>query len=291
MMPEYHIGSLDEASRKALAEGELNCTENTEPRPIFLDSRTWTKAVLHAKRSVSWDTRIFSFKLEHDDQTFGLPTGQHVMMRICDLDTKENVIRSYTPISETNAKGYLEVLVKIYFDTMERQGGKMTKAMDALPIGGTIDFKGPIGKFQYLSRGRCSINGVERMLKKFYMICGGSGITPIYQVFRAVMQDPEDQTYCVVLDCNRLEEDILCKDELDTYSMANEHKSNVLFTLTKGSENWKGHRGRIGPEMLTKYVPKTDDSMILICGPESLEKSAHLALNDQGWADEDMLFF
>src|SRR3954447_1449399 len=147
MMPSYHIGSLDEASRRVLSEGEPQ-NESSEPRPIFLDTRVWNKAVLHSKTAVSWDTRIFTFKLEHDEQHLGLPTGQHLMIRLRDPATREAIIRSYTPISETAKRGYLDVLVKVYFDTKERKGGKMTKAMDSLPIGHSIDFKGPIGKFE-----------------------------------------------------------------------------------------------------------------------------------------------
>jgi nitrate reductase (NAD(P)H) len=291
MMPDYHIGSLDEASRKILAEGERTTSSSEGPRPIFLNPRVWTPAALHAKRSVSWDSRIFTFKLEHDDQEFGLPTGQHVMMRLKDLETKEAVIRSYTPISETTAKGYLDVLVKIYFDTQERKGGSMTKSMDALLIGESIDFKGPIGKFQYLGRGLCSVNDKERKVKRFYMICGGSGVTPIYQVFRAVMQDPEDNTKCVVLDGNRLEEDILCKEELDYFADNNPDKCKLLYTLTKSMESWTGLKGRIGPELLKEHIEKTEESMVLICGPEALEKAVHSSLNKQGWEDDELLFF
>ena len=67
MMPDYHIGTLDEAGRKGLTEGEVT-TESSEPRPVFLDSRTWNKAILHSKKIVSWDTRIFTFKIDHEDQ-------------------------------------------------------------------------------------------------------------------------------------------------------------------------------------------------------------------------------
>jgi nitrate reductase (NAD(P)H) len=290
MMPEYHIGSLDEASIRALVEGPAAPTSDT-PRPTFLDTRLWTKAVLHAKRSVSWDSRIFTFKLEHDEQEFGLPTGQHVMMRLRDQNTKENVIRSYTPISETTAKGYLDVLVKIYFDTKEKVGGRMTKAMDALPIGHSIDFKGPIGKFRYLGRGRCAINGNERTVKSFYMICGGSGITPIFQILRAVMQDQEDTTSCAVLDGNRLLEDILCREELDYFAEKSSHKCKVLYALTKGPEDWTGVRGRIGPELLKEHCGLASDALVLICGPEPLERAAQDALSAQGWPADQILFF
>ncbi|KAF1992543.1 hypothetical protein K402DRAFT_416194 [Aulographum hederae CBS 113979] len=290
MMPDYHIGSLDEASRKVLSEPEVR-DESAAPRPVFLDSRLWSKAVLHSKKNISWDSRVFTFKLDHDDQELGLPTGQHVMIRLRDPVTREAIIRSYTPYSETTKRGYLDVLVKVYFDTKERKGGKMTMAMDALPIGHSIDFKGPIGKFEYLGRGRCLINGDERFVKRFIMICGGSGITPIYQVFRAVMQDPEDATRCLVLDGNRLVEDILCKEDLDRFAATNEEKCQLLYTLTQAPEGWTGLKGRIAEPLLQQHAVREEETLVLICGPETLEKSVHTALNGLGWDDSELLFF
>lgn len=290
-MPEYHIGSLDEKARKVLQEGETHASTSNEPRPSFLDSRIWNKAVLHRKDIVSWDTRIFSFKLEHNEQLLGLPTGQHLMMRLRDPVTREAIIRSYTPISEQSDKGFVRVLVKVYFDSKERAGGKMTKAIDALPIGHSIEFKGPIGKFEYLGKGRCTVQGEERFVKRFFMICGGSGVTPIFQVFRAVMQDKDDPTTCTVLNGNRLVEDILCREDLDRFARNNEERCKLLYTLTQAPDGWTGLKGRIGGPLLEEYVPPLEDSMVLICGPEALEKSAHVLLNKQGWQDKDLLFF
>ncbi|KAF2265914.1 nitrate reductase [Lojkania enalia] len=292
MMPDYHIGSLDEASRRVLAEGEP-ANESAEPRPVFLDTRVWNKCILHAKVAVSWDTRIFTFKLDHEEQQLGLPTGQHLMIRLRDPATREAIIRSYTPISQTIKKGYCDILVKIYYDTKDRAGGKMTKALDAIPIGHFVEFKGPIGKFEYLGRGMCAVNQTKRHVKRFFMICGGSGITPIFQVLRAVMQDREDPTTCVVLDGNRLVEDILCKDELDVFARDNADRCKLLYTLTQGPDDWQGLRGRIGASLLKEHcLQGTDkDALVLVCGPEALEKSVHAALNEQGWLDEDLLFF
>jgi len=290
-MLDYHIGSLDEASYKMLSEGEMQLNQSDIPRPVFLDSKIWTKATLHRKTSVSWDSRIFTFKFEHNDQILGLPTGHHLVMRLRDPVTREAIIRSYTPVSEQTAKGYMDVLVKVYFDTKERKGGEMTKALDALPIGHSIDFKGPIGKFEYLGRGRCSINGVEREVKKFFMICAGTGVTPIYQVFRAVMHDPEDKTHCMVLNGNRCFGDILCKEDLDRFATGNGHRCRLLYTLTQAHEEWTGLRGRIGQALLKEYVSPHDEAMVLICGPEALEKSVHSILNELGWKDGDLLFF
>lgn len=298
MMPTYHVGSLDEEGRAALNGEEVQPDPDATPSPTFLEPRIWKKGILHSKSNVSWDTRVFTFKLEHDEQKLGLPTGQHLMIRLRDPVTREAIIRSYTPISEQSKPGYMDVLVKVYFKSGKQAGGKMSCALDSLPIGHFVDFKGPIGKFQYLGNGRCAVNGSERMIQHFIMICGGSGITPIYQVLRAVMQDKNDSTKCTVLDGNRLVEDILCKGDLDRYAKDNEQKCKLLYTLTQGPEDWDGLRGRIAAPLLAEHATKealklgdAGQAMVLICGPEALEKSAHAALLNLGWRDEELLFF
>lgn len=292
MMPDYHIGTLDETSRKTLESGEPT-QDNNEPRPVFLDARIWQKALLYAKKTVSWDTRIFTFKLDHDTQILGLPTGQHIMIRLRDPVTREAIIRSYTPISETTKLGYIDILIKVYADTPEKAGGKMTKALDAIPTGHWVDMKGPIGKFEYLGAGKCAVNAHERSVKKFIMVCGGSGITPIFQVLRAVMQDKNDPTTCTLLNGNRLVEDILCKEDLDKFQEENEDRCDILYTLTQGPEDWDGLRGRIAGPLLEKHCQKggVGDTMVLVCGPEALEKSVKSWLLGNGWGEEDLLFF
>ncbi|KAH8586847.1 putative nitrate reductase [Bisporella sp. PMI_857] len=295
MMPNYHIGSLDEASRAVLADPETVSSDSSDPRPIFLQPKIWSKAILSAKRSVSSDSRIFTFTLDYPDQSIGLPTGQHLMLRLRDPVTREAIIRSYTPISEISDRGTLNILIKIYNDTKDRPGGKLTKALDQIPLGHFVDFKGPIGKFEYLGKGKCLIGGKERSVKRFIMIAGGSGITPIFQVLRAVLRDPEDATKCLLLDGNRLEEDILCREDIDILVNGNEERCRLLHALTKPTDSWTGLRGRVGKELIGKEVGKCagrdGQELVLICGPEALEKSVHGILNQLGWNDDDLLFF
>src|SRR5699024_2224061 len=104
------------------------------------------------------------------------------------------------PISATEKEGSVDLLVKIYFATPTAPGGKMTMALEKLPLDTMVECKGPTGRFEYLGNGRVLISGKERYVRSFKMICGGTGITPIFQVLRAVMQDDADPTTCTVLD-------------------------------------------------------------------------------------------
>lgn len=294
MLPDYHIGTLDDEAKAILAGGDAG-DEADPTRAVFLQPKSWTKAVLAKKVSVSSDTKIFSFKLDHDDQEVGLPTGQHLLIRLRDPATREAIIRPYTPLSEGKDKAILDVLVKIYYDIPGRPGGRMTQALDSIPLGHFVDFKGPVGKFEYLGRGQCSVAGRTRSVRRFVMVCAGSGITPIFQVLRAVLADADDPTECVVLDSNRVEADILCRSELDGMTGANASRCRLLYTLSRPEDGWTGGRGRVDKALLEKevgpYNGLAGEQMALVCGPAPLEQSVLETLRGMGWKDEDMLVF
>jgi cytochrome-b5 reductase len=46
------------------------------------------------------------------------------------------------------------------------------------------------------------------------MIAGGTGITPCYQIIKAVLNNPNDKTKVNLVYSNTTQEDILLKDEL-----------------------------------------------------------------------------
>ncbi|KAL4774719.1 nitrate reductase [NADPH] [Aspergillus nidulans var. acristatus] len=298
MMPDYHIGTLDKASLEALRKGNADTTtdSSSSPRPTFLTPKAWTKATLTKKTSVSSDTHIFTLSLEHPSQALGLPTGQHLMLKTPDPKSSSSgsIIRSYTPISPADQLGTVDILIKIYAETPTTPGGKMTTALDALPLGSVIECKGPTGRFEYIDRGRVLISGKERFVKSFVMICGGTGITPIFQVLRAVMQDEQDETECVLLDGNRLEGDILLKQELDKFEAleGKKEKCRIVHTLTKGGEKWTGRRGRIDEELIREHAGTPDgETMVLICGPEAMEKASKKILLSLGWKEENLHYF
>jgi len=295
MMPHYHIGTLDEASRAQLTvDADEASAAVDKSRSVFLQTKCWSSAILRSKEKVSPDSKIFTFTLDHENQTIGLPTGQHLMMRLPDPKSGEAIIRAYTPISETTETGILRVLVKIYYDTPESSGGRMTQALDALPVGQHVDFKGPVGKFQYLGGGRCSINGRERQVRRLVMVCAGSGITPIFQVLRAVLKDKDDPTACLLLDGNRVEEDILCKAELDVMERENPKRFNALYALSRPLSSWTGLKGRMNRALFEREVGgphEARDAMVLVCGPGPMEDAVRRSFKGMGWAEEDLLFF
>lgn len=204
------------------------------------------------------------------------------------------------------------MLVKVYSD------GKMTRALDSLPVGHAVEFKGPVGRFEYLGAGRCAINGgggskkkgatPVRRVRRFVMVCAGSGVTPIYAVLSAVMKEKDhgdgdgdrdgagsSPPTCLVLDGNRAEPDILLRDELDRMAADESRRCKVIYTLSRpGEEGWQGLRGRMDRAFFEREVggpPPERDTLVLVCGPEGMERVTREAFLGMGWDEEDLIFF
>lgn len=293
MLPSYHIGTLDELSRAALANEEA-VTKSSPTRPIFLQSTAWSSAVLTEKTKVSPDSFIFTFHLDHEYQELGIAVGQHFMMRLRDPSSQKSIIRAYTPISEVDEKGRLRVLIKVYYATPERPCGRMTQALDSLPLGSSVDFQGPAGRFKYEGGGLCVVGEHRHHIRRFVMICGGSGITPIFQILRAIMKDSDDPTECLVLYGNRTEDDILCRSELDNMAKHNENRCRLIYSLTRPGDSWGGLKGRFDKSVISREVgpprgPETGSDMAVICGPEGMEKAAEAALLGMQWTSKNIV--
>jgi cytochrome-b5 reductase len=61
----------------------------------------------------------YRFALPRQDDVLGLPIGQHVTL-VANIDGKE-VLRSYTPISSDEDKGYFELLIKVIISAFIKQ--------------------------------------------------------------------------------------------------------------------------------------------------------------------------
>lgn len=101
---------------------------------------------------ISHDSFIYQFALDRPDQPLGLPIGQHVYVRLrrkvqpsddSAVVEGEMVQRAYTPVSRSDAKGHIDLLIKLYLPSSSfPMGGKMTCGFNELEIGDTVELKG-----------------------------------------------------------------------------------------------------------------------------------------------------
>uniref|UniRef100_A0AAF5D4X0 NADH-cytochrome b5 reductase n=1 Tax=Strongyloides stercoralis TaxID=6248 RepID=A0AAF5D4X0_STRER len=252
------------------------------------------------KKEISHDTRLFTFELPSSDECLGLPYGQHVNL-IAKIDGK-TVIRSYTPVSSDDDKGFVNLLIKVYFKDVHPkfpEGGKMTQHLESLSIGDSIDFRGPQGLIVYDGCGKFSVCPKKnsppnvKKFKEIGLIGGGSGITPLYQIIKSVLKNPNDMTKMYLLYANQSENDILLREEFDSFAKDYPHKFSVWYTVDKANNEWKYSTGFINEEMIKKYLPPpSKDNGILMCGPPPMIEFACLPnLEKVGHDSENLLRF
>ena len=83
----------------------------------------------------------------------------------------------------------------------------MSQHLESLKLGDTILMKGPKGHLTYKGRGSFTIAKRRDEVPQAYtkkrigMVAGGTGITPMLQVIRAILKDPNDKTEVCALVC------------------------------------------------------------------------------------------
>lgn len=227
---------------------------------------------------VTHNTRLFRFKLPQG-HTLGLPVGRHIQIQATVTD--EIIKRSYTPTTLDSTVGYFDLIIKVYFPNETfPHGGVMSQYLNGLSVGNMVKVIGPRGKIVYNGNGEFNLKS-EKIFKtkEILMIAGGTGITPMLQIIRQIESDPTDKTKVSLIFTNKTEDDILCKKELDNFE--NDQRFSIHYTLTKPGdltrENWDGKIGRVTEKMISEcFPPATKDSIVLLCGPNQMIKSACL---------------
>eukprot|EP01026_Neomeris_dumetosa_P052928 TRINITY_DN4715_c0_g1_i6.p1 TRINITY_DN4715_c0_g1~~TRINITY_DN4715_c0_g1_i6.p1 ORF type:complete len:885 (+),score=166.80 TRINITY_DN4715_c0_g1_i6:81-2657(+) len=305
MLVDYFIGDLVSegsstssvssatASRVDLdVAANVEQAEKSEVQQIALDPRKKIAFPLSEKIVINHNTAIFRFALQSSKHKFGLPVGKHIWL-YAQIDGKM-VMRAYTPTSSDDDLGYFDLLVKIYRPLPPKfpRGGLMSQHLDTLKIGDTIDVKGPLGDFIYLGKGQYSYKNQEYPTKQISMIAGGTGITPMYQVIKAIIKDKKDKTKMALLYANQTEEDILLREELDELALKYPNLK-VHYTLDRPSEGWRYSKGFITEQMIRDNLFKpTKGSIVLMCGPPPmLEYACYPNLEKIGFAKDAMMTF
>lgn len=226
------------------------------------------KFPLIQKEVLSKDSAIFRFGLPNPTDVLGLPIGQHIQIQ-AEVDGK-NVLHSYTPTSlDQDSKGFFDLLIKVY------PNGKLSTHIDNLKLGETINVKGPKGFYNY----------EPNMLNHICMVSGGTGITPMYQIIKAILTNPNDKTKITLLYGSVSEDDILLRAELDEFAESHKDQFKLVHFLDKAPENWSGRQGYVTKDALVEFFPKpADDVQLLICGPPGLVASIKKASNELGFA-------
>ncbi|QLG73847.1 hypothetical protein HG535_0F03580 [Zygotorulaspora mrakii] len=229
--------------------------KSSEKKREVLKPDEFQEFPLILKTALSHNTALYRFGLPETEDVLGLPIGQHISIKAI-IDGKE-VVRSYTPTSlDTDAKGFFELLVKTY------ELGNISKYIGELNIGDKMQVRGPKGFYQYS----------PNTYKHIGMVAGGTGISPMYQIIKAIAAHSSDKTKVSLVYGNVTEEDILLKAELDRIVESNPTQFKVFYLLDKPDEGWTGGVGYVTEDIMREHLPngKDKDVQLLVCGPRPM---------------------
>nr|XP_023852614.1 NADH-cytochrome b5 reductase 3 isoform X2 [Salvelinus alpinus] len=246
-----------------------------KPPVTLLDPTQKYQLTLIDKEVISHDTRRFRFRLPSAEHILGLPVGKHVYLS-ARIDGSL-VVRPYTPVSSDDNKGYVDLVVKIYFSNVHLKfpdGGKMSQYLESLHLGDVVDFRGPGGLLEYRGHGQFAVQTDKKspaeikVASTVGLIAGGTGITPMLQLVRAIMKDPSDRTTCSLLYANQTEKDILLRDELEEVQARHPDRFKLWFSVDRAPEGWEYSEGFINVDMIQEHLPTpSEDTLVLMCGP------------------------
>jgi cytochrome-b5 reductase len=208
----------------------------------------------------------YRFSLPRPNDVLGLPIGQHISVG-AKINGKD-VMRSYTPISSDSNPGYFDLLIKSY------PQGNISKHVAGLKIGDNLQVKGPKGAMVYY----------PNMVRRIGMIAGGTGITPMLQIIRAIVRGRAlgDKTEVDLIFANVNKEDILLREDLDALAKE-DPRFHIYYVLNNPPEGWEGGIGFVTAEMIKEHLPApAKDIKILLCGPPPMiqaMKKAVVSLN------------
>ncbi|KAI9506670.1 hypothetical protein GGI25_005331 [Coemansia spiralis] len=241
------------------ANQEIGIGAANGPVSSALDPKQFVGFKLKDVVPINHDTKMFRFALE-PNQNLGLNITSCLLVKAKVGNDEKPTIRPYTPVSAQDTVGHFDLVIKKY-DT-----GKMSAHIHSMAPGDVLEMKGPNPKFPYKANA----------LKEVGMIAGGSGITPMVQLIRHVLDDPNDNTKLTLVFANKSEDDIILRSTLDEYAKKHPDQFKIHYVVDKAkSSDWKGDVGYVTKELVQKYMPPSDRSDILVsvCGPIPMMKS------------------
>ncbi|KAM0694548.1 hypothetical protein Q7P36_004904 [Cladosporium allicinum] len=217
------------------------------------------KLPLESTEVINHNTKKLRFKLNDEDAVSGLSVASALITKYKGPEMTKPAIRPYTPVSDEDTPGYLDFIVKRY------PGGVMSEHMHSMTPGQSLEMKGPIPKYPWEANKHDHIA----------LIAGGTGITPMYQLARAIFKNPEDKTKVTLVYGNVTADDIILKSELEELENKYPNRFRAFYVLDQPPKDWPQGKGHITKELLKTVIPAPNEKnlKVFVCGPPGLYKA------------------
>ncbi|KAL6235359.1 hypothetical protein BDW75DRAFT_144198 [Aspergillus navahoensis] len=235
---------------------------SSEPHKVFGRGPAFKYLRLHSAESVNHNTKRLRFELPGGESSI---SGLGLTSALLTFSKPEGswlpVVRPYTPVSKLDEPGFIDLLVKQY------PNGKASTHLHSLNPGDGLFILASIPGF----------NWTPNKYSHVYLIAGGAGITPIYQLAQGILDNPADKTKITVIFGVNTDQDLLLRTEFETYKRAHPDQIDIHYTVSQPGSEFKPAPG-VRPGYVTKEVlsevmrgPDEADTKIFVCGPPAME--------------------
>ncbi|KAF2686644.1 oxidoreductase NAD-binding domain-containing protein [Lentithecium fluviatile CBS 122367] len=230
--------------------------DSNAPRKVFGKGPAFVSLLLESSEVVNHNTKRLRFKLPNPDDVSGLTVTSAVLTMSWPKGRWTPVARPYTPTSAIDEPGALELMVKRYPD------GKQSTHLHSLQPGDKLLFAAALRGYQWTP------NAVPHVT----LIAGGAGITPIYQLARGILSNPEDRTAVTVVYGANSDEDVLLQKEFEAWRKEFGDRFKVVCTVSRPEVGSVWRKGHVTKELLEEVgAGKKEGEMVFVCGPPPME--------------------
>lgn len=151
-------------------------------------------------------------------------------------------------------------MVKLY------PGGKQSSHIHSLKPGDYLTFA-PIPELKWTPNQHSHVA----------MIAGGAGITPMYQLARGILKNPEDKTRITLVWGVNTDSDLFLKDEFDALEKKYPGRVKTVYVVATPEAGSPYQKGFVTKQILEgaglSPSEKNKDTKVLVCGPPPMEKA------------------
>ncbi|KAJ2802967.1 hypothetical protein H4R20_003076 [Coemansia guatemalensis] len=236
-----------------------------------LDPNKYTPLTLLEREPLTADTTRFRFRVNrprHDSDQEKL-VDDIISQGVWALDVKDHLVqtyRTYTPVSYSVSEtvddaralreGHCDLVVKRY------PRGSLSRFLHSTRVGDQIEMRGPILTWPYSP-------GAYR---RIFMLAGGTGIAPMFQLITRVLSNPADNTTKIsLLYGSPSESDIIYRKELDALAAQHTDRLSIQYLVDRGPAT-VAKRARPDNDTLAAFTRSFDCSkdIMLVCGPDPM---------------------
>lgn len=153
------------------------------------------------------------------------------------------------------------------------------RVLQSLPLGSEVKIEGPFGNMTLHNKAS----------RPAVILAGGIGITPFRSMLLRATHDKLPH-HILLFFSNRRPEDAPFLAELQSLEGQNPNY-RLIATMTeaeKSHQSWKGERGYINQELLSRHLKEIASPVYYLAGPPGMVKAMHAMLNAAGVDDDDI---